>query len=1686
MQADFQDSMATIDISHDDIQVQLGNDNAFMHINELDDLTTTELLTKAISEVDDRYLKAWVGSQQETSLEDAVDNRLRQEDEHCEKAIADAREHVQNAFPNSNILFIPGREVNIDGKDTHIVPMVLPMDESEKQAFVFIDRDNSDNTDALMLAKRYNEQHPGKLVAGEDSYAFFDINDAIDFKRQADLLPEVRKLEDLERKAQAALPFANPQWQRDNDEQIEGARLMLYGNDSGIRAEYLEIAPYEGKKVELGYAVGNDIDAQNIDSLTENYFKQHPDQQMVNNGGDDLTVKFLDVRHALQFQAFVQQLVNAEPKLTDAETQNMAGIKERYPDTLVIHRKDDGYEAYGKDAQRLSSLLELPINYDRGFAVTKLDARDIDSILAEVTGKGQYVTVTDGNELSIHTPGQTSQQAKDESSQAIPSPSATTYSDLHTIANPLADIKAQLRDSGIIVMPVKFDTEDRHYMDTGGWVKTPFLDFSPKGSHRPETVIAPVSVEYQKASDTLLLHGKNANGDYLTLPLESPTKGNERAYTVIREQLEQPLQKAIENANMVEYFADSSLENGRVSDTFIRSITDTVLHAQNGNFIHVGDYDKASGKLHVTEKNESGHTVNETWTDPMGIARMIAQKEAVAVSRWNLAEASLSYPTLDEVTQSRTAQKQSEQSKANEKYLYTLFENRDPHWNEKVVIISTDVNVTPWGKEVRLTGESNMGQMVFNPDDTESRYTQTGNKIEGIITDISRLGFTDREKNMPYNLMDPISYCRDDGRTMGPDQIRYDGLMVDFGPNHFYFQQILSGPEEGRYRASYEIENLNHGTREKVVDADIDMVYERMRRFLSDYDLRENQPHSLHETEDLVRDITNHALDQMVTLGSRIYNIPTGDEEMADDPRHPVMDVSMIEVDRNGGIILHGNGGPAPLDSLDETARFEVLRRALNDMMDQNLDLQVKRERLMQHANANGHLTDIIMPFENPRTLYDKDGGLQSVGALIVDDLSNITLFHNVADAYDFLVRKDAGKDSHTDRTDFNDLSPVSQRKVLDGALDFYNSRDLQQQAFREAEEHAERMTTRQYSSFTNNMSNPNSEEKIMRPEEQQPQVEQPKADQQQQAAASQSQAREQATEQIRAAIGPDQKVRLDENERVALETSKGATINVQTVSITKNETVSLYGEIEGSKKSVSASQLTDDSLSKLASHLDDLRSARQSMAAEKPAEQKAQPAQEQQTAQTQQTKGEAIPAPAAAEQKEQKAQEQPKGEAIPAAEQKAEQPRERKVEPIEIKPDSKVEFNITKNPVLDRVYDIQLFVDGEKKAGHHLSIEDRKDFFDKKVTGPELVPKYFEKELAGQKLPEVIERHHAERKQEAQEQKPAQEQKAPEQKVEQPKERKADTVEIKPDSKVQVNVVPNKALDHVYDIQLYVDGQKQGRGHHLSIEDRKAFFDQKTPEEKTAFAASLLPKYFEKELAGQKLPDNIDRYRPEKKQEAQEQKPAQAAEQKPAQAAEQKTEQKTGASPVDVWKNARGTGEQERMTFVQRDGQYGKFYQTYGADAAKVAQLTDKPTKEIKDGPNAQLAYINVKQADMPDLMKTMKEQEIPYKVVGMDGKYARVLPEAQAKTQAADLSGYKVPEGKQVTDVKVWQFQGKPFMNGVVDGVKLDAKEISKEDWTAFKGQKATPEQLVGKYYAPAEMENKQAQKQAKAMAR
>ena len=1813
------------------------------------------------------------------NLADAIDRKTQAAVDYYNNALADTRDHIENAFPNSWVsLSDPTKHddtlsVIIDGKDTGITPVVLPenymsQDQKISQTFAFITKIPDDNMQTAYMAVEYAMENPNKAeVLSKDSVMFFNIKDAIDFQNEVNKVlepmalnknkdTEVQKLNDLQQQAQAALPFANPQWQRDNNEQVEGAKLLLYGNDSGIRAEYLEPAPCKGQKPVLGFAVSNNINAANIDSLTEIYAKQHPEQQMVNNGGDDLTVKFSDIRHAIQFQSFVHQLVYAEPNLSQAQMQNITDIKERYPDTLILNRNGNNYEAYGKDAQQLSSLLEQPIKYDQGFAVTKLDARELDLALPEIIVKGQHVTVVDDKELSIRTqakvmneigsqlietlgeghhslighppteqlPGfhlatkgekgymnitsidlsqnkvptvslnsednkttmsllllpldqqqnllqyakalssyqslqeavndhlaqtpnqavsqqtqvrtdlqsdrnregnlQSPSQAADQkdSQQATVAPAQTdssqptqkpdandmkvsndpnpvmpdktqtaqlpddeaeirTWADKEGVPitfDPFKNIRSAMRDTGLIALPVNFDHDDSRFMGIDGIVHTPFLDFSPDKGHHPETTIAPASVEYQKANDALLLHGKNINGDYVTIPLAPINHRNEQkyAYEVVAQQLEPVLFKAMEHASITQYLADDSLENNRASQSFIRDITHSFFHAEDGNLVRVGVYNDESKQLHVITHNQLEHTANDTWMEPMKLAEMVSQKQLVPIRKEDLVQPTLTYPTLEEVTAKRMETAQTDLSKNQKKYLNTVFE----YDSEKAVIVGVNQNTprewNPTGIELRAVSQSGAAFSIV-PDGPDNKFAQTGNKIDGIIMEIEKMGFIDREKAFPLYLMDPISYSRDNDRTYGPEQIRYDGLMVDFGPNHFYFQQLLSGPEAGKYRASYEIENLNHSTKEKVVDIDIDMAYDRMRHALIDYDLRQDQSHSLYKTEGLITNIVNAQPLQMVNLEGRLHNIPTGDKEMADDYDNPKMDVSMLEVNKQGKVILHGDGGPAPLDSLDETVRFEVLRRVDNEFRDQKLDISYMTDRLSQIGleftnskvmmNAYPESLSSIIELQSPKTVETEKGDRMPVQVVLLDPQATnsdekIKLFKDWDAAYNY--QKNGIPDFiTTNSANINDL-----RTVLTEALD-------KAEIF--------------LSTFSNNMSNKKSE-KIMRPDEQKPQQEQPKADQQQK-----NDNRQQAAEQIRAAIGDDRKVKLNDNERISLETKKGATINVDSVTVGKNNNISVNGEVEGKRQNIQAARLTDDSLSKLAAHLDDLRTNKQTVAVEKPAEQKVSQQATVAPAQTEQ----AAKADAKVEQKP--AQDQKTAQ---TADQKADQPKERKVDPIEIKPNSKVQVNVVPNKVLDHVYDIQLYVDGQKQGrGHHLSLEDRKAFFDKKTPeektafAASVLPKYFEKELAGQKLPDNIERYRPENKQsQTNDQKTSQqatvtpastEQNA---KADQPKERKVEPIELKPDSKVQVNVVPNKALDHVYDIQLYVDGQKQGRGHHLSIEDRKAFFDKKTPEEKTAFAASVLPKYFEKELAGQKLPDNIERYRPETKQsqandQKTEQKTAQTAEQKPAQ--EQKTAPRVSADKVvEVWKNA---AEDNKTAFVQRSGNDNKpFYQTFGGDAAKVAQIVDRPTKSLTDDKNNGLTYINISQRDMPGVMKSLKEQGDQAKVVGMDGKYARVLPEPQAKSQNSsnDLTKFNVPEGKQVTDVRVWQYQNQPYMNGKVDGVKLPEKKISVEDYKAFQGQKASQENLVGKYYSPAEMQPKQEVKQAKGMSR
>ena len=2198
----------------------------------------------------------------------AMGNKKQQEEikaeseERYKNMLKDVREHIENAFPDSWIsLSDPLKHektlsITIDGKDTGISPIALPEDFKEKQTFGFVVQiPSDDNKESAFMAAETAMEYPDKMkVINEKSVLFYDINDALDFQKQLQNLPEVEKLDKLEQQAQNALPIANPQWQRDNNEQIEGAKLLLYGNDSGIRAEYLQPVPYEDtkkEKLELAFAVSDGINAANIDSLAEIYSKQHPDQQMFNNGDDDLTVKFLDVRHALQFQSFVNQLVNAEPQLSETQTQNMTDIKNRYPDSLILNRNGNSYEAYGNNAQKLSALLELPINYERGFAVTKIDARKLDSALPEMISKGQHTMVVDDKELSIRTQAKVINEigsqlietlgeghhslighppteqlpgfhlaAKNElgyinitslelSNDKIPTVSLnsednkTTMSllllpldqqqnllayakalnayqnfqqsiedhlaqqndnpeiqkahqlihelglnftpiglrtpvtipadlddwgseeevlshvmfandkimaytkrndaydgnngidisnlssgtqseiiqkineqlsdndrfmtvyvdtqnvpgwainglingdytglshkeiqmiedfyqnypnhifsprdydnafdtnpafgeptdtipvdivrtatpamlrqeelqtnqivsindigsklidllgegrqslisdtpvhnlqgfhlpanndqgyiniealdltnkdnpsvllnsednkvsipllslpqdqqqnlldyaerlvehqleddkqylmdiimankraeketiidipgnlyvflgddnsinfghydmpgeiealemvdikqqreivkhalnnaddeaalrewaqkeDVHITFDPLENFRNSFRETGIKALPVRFNNDDRRFMDNDGIVRTPFLDFSNDKSHRPETMIAPAAVEYQKQTDTLLLHGKNINGDNLTIPLDPilHRKDQKQAYDIVAQQLESTMLEAMTHIQRIGKLAEKSIQDQKATEAFIHNISNTGLYLSDGGSIEIGHYDNEKKLLSYKHKDKMGWFEDEGWVAPISIAHRIHNGDAVPVLAKNQVDTSLSYPHIDELMTQNAKQQSSDLARLNEKFLNTVFSYSDGVNTEKAIIIDvkqkTPDPANPSGIELSAVSETGA---YFNiiPDSPNNRFTQTGNKLDGIAAELSKMGFSDQTDKPDRMLNDPINFCRIKGQRHNADNAPLDELLVDFGPNHFYLRQQIEDGGKGPYKASYEIENLDLSTKEKVVDINIDLAYDIMRQQISRYDLHKEQSHSLYKMENLLKDVAHNSPLQTVELISPLYNIPNNNIEDHENPDAKIIDVTMFDLDDKGNIILHGNGGPVQLNALNYTARYETTRRIANDITYQNLDLPIKQTKVLDYYHTNDNV-DVIKPFQKPVTLLDKNGNYQIVEAAIVNNDNKIMLYSNF---------KDAVKAHDKLTTDNNDLHGIpldniitqDQRKVLNGAIKFYESpekvrstyinaqrivdnqhlegqpidldkmrplfdqpklfpniigewqpvipvsmdskvieqidrlrngeKDNQQvneneskpqimlfQYLEEAIDYANGGNSKpmrlewfteeaqkqilssiiesqnnQNLSFSNNMSNQNSEENKMKTE-QKPQAEQQTVDPEIKKHEKEA-IREAATAAILATIGQSiPKLKLADDQHITLDTNKGSSIEVQTISVTKNNSLSLYGEMDGTKKSISANQLTDESINKLAAHVEAMAQSRtmtNEAAVAKPTEQKVAPEQKTETQQVQQPEqknGQNAETKQAETPNQQTSNEQ-KQTQPQQAEQKADQTQERKVEPIEIKPDSKVEFNISRNPVLDKVYDIKLYVDGEKKGGHHLSLEDRKDFFDKKVTGPELLSKYFEKELAGQKLPDNIERHHFERKQDAAEQKTdtkqAQTQQT-EQKADQTRERKVEPIEIKPDSKVEFNISRNPVLDKVYDIKLYVDGEKKG-GHHLSLEDRKDFFDKKVT------GPELLSKYFEKELAGQKLPDNIERHHFERKQDAAEQKTdtKQAQTQQTEQKADQTREQKSAVKPDEViaaWKKA---GEPDKTTFIQRENDKEKFYQTFGADAAKVAQILNRQAKPVSSESNADLAYISINQKDMPNLMKSLKEQGDQIKVVDMNGKYARVLPEQQAK-KADDYSKYQMPENKLVENFKIWPHNGKVFMNAEVNGNKLPTKEVSWDDRQAHKEGKATPEQLVAKHYAPAEMNVKREQSQSKGMSR
>ena len=148
------------------------------------------------------------------------------------------------------------------------------------------------------------------------------------------------------------------------------------------------------------------------------------------------------------------------------------------------------------------------------------------------------------------------------------------------------------------------------------------------------------------------------------------------------------------------------------------------------------------------------------------------------------------------------------------------------------------------------------------------------------------------------------------------------------------------------------------------------------------------------------------------------------------------------------------------------------------------------------------------------------------------------------------------------------------------------------------------------------------------------------------------------------------------------------------------------------------------------------------------------------------------------------------------------------------------------------------------------------------------------------------------------------------------------------------------------------------------------------------------------------------------------------------------------------------------RVVFVLRDGPHGKYFQAYKDDAFNAAWAFGEQARSV-DG----IEIFNRSASNIYDVVDRLQKKGFAVSIIDHKGK-AVALPPRPIRTTAP----MQVPE----TGIhsKVWYHGGKYYMNAIVDGRNLPVREISIEEFKAFKKGDLSGRQLVGKHYSSEDM--------------
>lgn len=173
-----------------------------------------------------------------------------------------------------------------------------------------------------------------------------------------------------------------------------------------------------------------------------------------------------------------------------------------------------------------------------------------------------------------------------------------------------------------------------------------------------------------------------------------------------------------------------------------------------------------------------------------------------------------------------------------------------------------------------------------------------------------------------------------------------------------------------------------------------------------------------------------------------------------------------------------------------------------------------------------------------------------------------------------------------------------------------------------------------------------------------------------------------------------------------------------------------------------------------------------------------------------------------------------------------------------------------------------------------------------------------------------------------------------------------------------------------------------------------------------------------------------------------------------------------------DVWQreHQKDRPDYPRVVFVLRDGPNGQYYQTYKEDAFTAAWTREgRKVNKIEKGDLTGTELFSTNALYIRKVVSDLWEKGFYCSIVDTSGKLLD-LPKPVVQQQTAQPP--TKPSGAVDDGIKVWSYQGRYYMNAVIDSQRIPMKEISIDDFKAFKKGELDAKRLISKYYSPEDM--------------